>query len=147
MTGNTIRRIIVALIIIVPVFSYTGCKKQAKCGCGKDVLESFTSTSCHIYWTDGATITAMVVGNPYYTYIFCNPSEMLPKLVDAKTGDILEVSGHVYWNCNYVYQSSNSAYLSSYKTYDIEVTSLTLNLYGKNKPSSVSPLDSSTPKN
>jgi hypothetical protein len=147
MTGNTIRRIIVALIIIVPVFSYTGCKKQAKCGCGKDVLVSLTSTSCHIYWTDGAIITAMVVGNPYSTYIFCNPSEMFPKLVDAKTGDILEVSGHVYWDCNYVYQSSNSAYQSSYKTYDVQVTDLTLNLYGKNKPASGSPLDSSTPKN
>ena len=147
MTGNTIRRIIVALIIIVPVFSYTGCKKQAKCGCGKDILVSLTSTSCHIYWTDGATITAMVVGDPYSTYIFCNPSEMLPKLVDAKTGDILEVSGHVYWNCNYVYQTSNSAYMSSYKTYDVQVTDLTLNLYGKNKPASGSPLDSSTPKN
>ena len=147
MTGNTIRRIIVALIIIVPVFSYTGCKKQAKCGCGKDVLVTLASTSCHIYWTDGATITAMVVGDPYSTYIFCNPSEMLPKLVDAKTGDILEVSGHVYWNCNYVYQTSNSAYMSSYKTYDVQVTDLKLNLYGKNKPASGSTLDSSTPKN
>jgi len=147
MRGNIIRRILVALIIIVPVFSYTGCKKQAKCGCGKDVLVSLVAQNAVISWTDGATIYAYVVGDTYSTYIFCNPSEMLPNLADAKSGDVLQISGHVYWNCNFVYQTSNSPYISSYKTYDIQVTDLSLNLYGKDKPASGTPLDSSTPKN
>jgi hypothetical protein len=134
MRGNTIRRIFVALIIIAPVFSYTGCKKQARCGCGKDVLLTLSATSSYIYFTDGATISAMIVGDAYSTYIFCNPSEMFPKLANAKSGDILQLSGQVYWDCNYVYQSSNSSYQSLYKTYDVQVTDLFLNLYGKNKP-------------
>jgi hypothetical protein len=147
MRGNIIRRILVALIIIAPALSYTGCKKQARCGCGKDALLTLSEASCIITWTDGATIYANIVGDPYSTYIFCNPSEMFPKLADAKSGDILQLSGPYYWDCNYVYQSSNSSYMSLYKTYDVQVTALTQNLYGKNKPSSGTQMDSPTPKN
>lgn len=147
MSGNIIRRILVALIIIAPVLSYTGCKKQARCGCGKDALLTLSEASCIITWTDGATIYANIVGDMYSTYIFCNPGEMFKNLKDAKSGDILQLSGPVYWNCNYVYQSSNSSYMSLYKTYDVQVTSLTQNLYGKNKPSSGTQLGSSTPRN
>jgi hypothetical protein len=146
MTGNTFKRILVALIIIAPIITYSDCKKQARCGCGKDALSTFAGTSCYIYWTDGATITAMAVGDAYSTYIFCNPSEMFPNLKDAKSGDVLQVSGPVYWDCNYVYQSSNSSYQSIYKTYDIQVTALSLNLYGKNKPVGGNGLDSATPQ-
>jgi|SRR5664280_1322451 len=148
MRGNIIRRILVALIIFAPAFSYTGCKKQAKCGCGKDALLTLTEASCIITWTtDGATIQATVVGDPYSYYIFCNPSEMFNNLKDAKQGDILQLSGSVYWDCNYVYQSSNSSYMSLYKTYDVQVTALTQNLYGKGKPSSGIQPGSSTPRN
>jgi hypothetical protein len=147
MRGIILRRILVALIIIAPALSYTGCKKQARCGCGKDVLLTLSEASCIITWSDGATIYANVVGDAYSTYIFCNPSQMLPSLADAKSGDILQLSGPVYWDCNYVYQSSNSSYMSLYKTYDVQVTALTLNLYGKNKPSSGTQMDSPTPKN
>jgi len=148
MRGNIVRRILVALIIFAPAFSYTGCKKQAKCGCGKDALLTLTEASCIITWTaNGATIQATVAGDAYSTYIFCNPSEMFPNLTDAKQGDILQLSGSVYWDCNYVYQSSNSSYMSLYKTYDVQVTALTQNLYGKGKPSSGIQPGSSTPRN
>jgi hypothetical protein len=146
MRGNIIRRILVALIIFAPAFSYTGCKKQAKCGCGKDALLTLTEASCIITWTaDGATIQATVVGDAYSYYIFCNPTEMFPHLADAKQGDILQVSGSVYWDCTYVSQSSNSSYQSLTKTYDIQVTDLSINLYGKNKPGAG--LNSATPRN
>ena len=147
MRGNIIRRILVALIIFAPALSYTGCKKQARCGCGKDALLTLSEASCIITWTDGSTIWANVVGDMYSTYIFCNPTEMFPSLADAKSGDILQLSGPVYWDCNYVYQSSNSSYMSLYKTYDVQVTALTQNLYGKGKPSSGTQPGSSTPKN
>jgi hypothetical protein len=147
MRGNIIRRILVALIIIAPALSYTGCKKQARCGCGKDALLTLSEASCIITWSDGATIYANVVGDMYSTYIFCNPSEMFPNLADAKSGDILQLSGPVYWDCNYVYQSSNSSYMSLYKTYDVQVTALTQNLYGKGKPSSGTQPGSSNPRN
>lgn len=134
MRGNTIRRIIVALIIITPVFSYTGCKKQAKCGCGKDVMNTLTNTPAYIYWDTGATISFQTVGDSYSLYTLCNPTEMFPNLIDAKSSDILLVSGHVYYDCNYVYQSSNSSYQTQPR-YDVQVTGLTLDLYGKGNPS------------
>ena len=72
---------------------------------------------------------------------------MFPKLTDAKSGDILQVSGHVYWDCNYVYQSSNSSYSSYYKVYNVQATDLSLNLYGKDKPVSGNKLNPETTKN
>jgi hypothetical protein len=147
MRGNVIRKIFVALIIFVPVLTYSDCKKQAKCGCGKDVLFSLTGTSSYIYFTDGSTISAMTVGDMYSTYIFCNPAEMFPKLADSKSGDILQLTGQCYWNCNYVYQSSNSSYQSIYRTYDIQVSDLSVNLYGKSKPGTDAHLNSSIPQN
>jgi hypothetical protein len=147
MRGNILRKIAVALIILAPVISYTGCKKQAKCGCGKDVLRSFTNASAYVYWQSSSSISFMIVGDSYSTYTLCNPGEMYPNLKDAKTGDILLVSGHVYWDCNYVYQSSNSSYYNPYQVYNCQVTSLSLDLYGKDKPATANPLDSPTIRN
>jgi hypothetical protein len=135
MIGNFLRKFIVVLIIIAPMISYSGCKKQTRCGCGNDVLITLTGSSAYVYWSTSSNIYFQLVGDPYSTYYFCNPSEMYPKLSDAKSGDILQLSGHVYWDCNYVYQSSNSPYQSPYKVYQCQVTDLTLDLYGKSKPS------------
>jgi hypothetical protein len=132
MRGITIKKILAAFIIIAPIFfSYIGCKKQPKCGCGKDILYTFSKTSCNIYFTDSSVITAMLPGDPYKTYSFCNPSQMFPKLANAKSGDLLLVSGNVYYNCAYVSQSSSSSYQNPYIAYDIQVTDLSLDLYGK----------------
>ena len=147
MSGKIIRKLAIALIILAPVISYTGCKKQPKCGCGKDALRTIANVPAYIYWQTSASITFMVVGDAYSTYYFCNPSEMYPNLKDAKSGDILLVSGHVYWNCQYVYQSSNSSYYNPYQAYDVQVTGLTLDLYGKEKPGTGNPLDSPVIKN
>ena len=146
MTGNTLRKIFIALIIIAPVFSYSGCKKQAKCGCGKDVLRTLTNVSAYIYWDTGATISFQTVGDSYSYYALCNPTEMVPNLANAKSGDILLVSGHVYWDCNYVYQSSNASYQMPPRYY-VQVTGLTLDLYGKKKPTSEITLNSTNPQN
>jgi hypothetical protein len=145
MIRKTLRKVLVALIIIIPVFSYEGCKKQVKCGCGQDVLSTMTNASAYIYWSTTANIYFQIVGDAYTTYYFCNPSEMAPNLVDAKSGDILLVSGKVYWDCNYVYQSSNSSYQSMYQVKQVQVTGLSLDLYGKGKPATGIPPDSKTP--
>ena len=147
MRGNILRKLIIISIILAPVFSYEGCKRQAKCGCGKDVLNTLTRASVKVYWTSSASITFQMVGNPYNSYYFCNPSEMFPKLKDAKSGDVLLLSGHVYWNCQYTYQASNSSYQSIYQVYDCQVTELELDLYGKGKPANVTPLDMDMPQN
>lgn len=132
MIGKTIRKSIVTLLIIAAIFISTDCKKQLRCGCGKDVVLTLVNTSAYIYYTaDKAVISCSVVGNPYSSYYFCNPTEMNPKLGDAKYGDLMLVSGTAYWDCSFVSQSSNSAYQSIQKIYQIQVTELAFDLYGK----------------
>lgn len=132
MRGHIIRKILVVLIIIAPVFSYSGCKKQAKCGCGKDVLFTLTKDPSTVYFTQtGTSITFTRYGNSFDTYMFCNPGEMFPKFTDFKSGDLLLVSGLVYWDCNYLYQSSNYSYQSYYKVYQVQVTDVEKSPYGK----------------
>jgi hypothetical protein len=132
MRGQIIRKILVVLIILAPVLSYSGCKKQAKCGCGKDVLFTLTNTQATVYYNDtGTSITFTPLDNPYATYNFCNPGEMFPKFKDYKSGDVLLVSGNVFWECNYLYQTSNYSYQTYYKVYMIQVTDVTVDLYGK----------------
>jgi hypothetical protein len=132
MRGPIIRKILVILIVFAPVISYPGCKKQAKCGCGNDVLFTLTNRQARVSFNEsGSSIAFSTLDDPYSTYNFCNPGEMFPKFTDFKSGDILLVSGHVYWDCNYVYQQSNYSYQSYYKVYQIQVTDVRADLYGK----------------
>jgi len=132
MNLNILRKIFIILIIAAPAISYSGCKKQAKCGCGKDVLFTLTNQRAHVYFNETYTLIYFTTSNdPYSTFNFCNPSEMKSKLAEFKTGDELLVSGHAYWNCSYVNQSSQSSYGSPYKIYDVEVTDVYVDLYGK----------------
>jgi len=132
MKGNIIRKILVILLIIAPVFSYSGCKKQARCGCGKDILFTLTNRRSHVYFNEtGTNISFVTMDDPYSTYYFCNPGEMFPRMSEYKTGDELLVSGHAYWECNYVYQSSNSSYGNYYKAYMVQITDVYMDLYGK----------------
>jgi hypothetical protein len=147
MVGNIIRKILVALIIVAPSLSYTGCKRQAKCGCGKDVIKTITGASAYVYWNTGATISFQLVGDAYSSYTLCNPSEMFKQLTDAKSGDILQVSGHAYWDCNYVQQASNSPYQTMGQVYQFQATDMSIDLYGKNKPSTGTHLNPSNTLN
>jgi hypothetical protein len=132
MIGKTIRKSCVALIIFAAVFISTDCKKQIRCGCGKDIYVTLTNASSYIYFTaDKGVITASIVGNPYGVYNFCNPTEMAAKLVDAQYGDIMLLTGNVYYDCTSVYQSSSSGYQSLVQYYQIQVSDLTLDMYGK----------------
>jgi hypothetical protein len=134
MRVHIIRKLFVALIIIAPIVSYTGCKKQAKCGCDGDILFNLTKAPATVYYNEtGTSIYFQPLSEPYSTYNFCNPGEMFPKFADFKSGDVLLVSGSAYWECNYLYQSSNSSYQSQsyYKVYMIQVTDVSVDLYGK----------------
>jgi hypothetical protein len=134
MIGRLIRKFFVVLIILAPVVSYQGCKKQAKCGCDGDILYSLTLAQATVYWNEtGTSITFTTTDDPYSTYNFCNPGEMFPRLADFKTGDVLLISGHAYWECNYLYQQSNYQYQSYYKVYMMQVTDVYSDLYGKKK--------------
>jgi hypothetical protein len=132
MRGQIIRKILVVFIILAPAFSYSGCKKQAKCGCDGDVLFTLDLAQATVFFNEtGSNITFTLLSDPYSTYNFCNPGEMFPKLKDYKSGDVLLVSGSAFWECNYLYQSSNYSYQTYYKIYMIQVTDVTVDLYGK----------------
>jgi hypothetical protein len=134
MRGQIVRKFIVILIILAPVFSYSGCKKQAKCGCDGDVLFTLDKVEATVTYNETGTIIRFsTLSDPYSTYNFCNPGEMFPKLKDFKSGDVLLVSGSAFWECNYLYQSSNYSYQSYYKVYEMQVSDVTVDLYGKKK--------------
>jgi hypothetical protein len=132
---KTLRKTLILLIFIFPVFVSTDCKKQAKCGCNGDVVDVLTKEQAKVIFNDnGTSIYCTPLSNPYATYMFCNPGEMFPKLADVKSGDILLVSGNAYWECNFLYQQSNYSYYSSaYKVFQIQVTDVVADLYGKKK--------------
>lgn len=130
------RKIIIALIIIIPVVSYSGCKKQAKCGCPKgDKLFSLPEYNqlfnyTDIHYTDSTS--AFFQLGMYETYYFCNPSEMYPIYKNLKGKNQVILTGDVYWNCNYLMNSSSSSYYYQYyKIYDIRVTGIISQPYGK----------------
>jgi len=131
MRGNIFRKILIVLLVIVPALSDSACKKQAKCGCDGDVLYTLTKERATVYYTSGASIQFITLVDPYSTYNFCNPGEMFPKFTNFKSGDILEITGKVYWECNYLYQTSNSSYQTYSKVYMCQVSDVTSNPYGK----------------
>jgi hypothetical protein len=139
MIGKTFRKLCITLIFFAAVFISTDCKKQIKCGCGKDVYITLTNQSCNIYFgAEKSVITAQIVGSPYVIYNFCNPTEMAAKLVDAQYGDVMLLSGDVYYDCTSVYQQSNSGYSTSLMQYfQVQVSDLTLDMYGKKSGSPV----------
>jgi hypothetical protein len=133
MRGKVFRKIIVTLIIIAPVFFNPGCKKQAKCGCDGDLLFSLSGQKARVYFNDsGTTMYFTTLDDVSSTYNFCNPAEMFPILEDSKSGDILLIWGNAFWDCTYVYQQSNYSYQSMYyKVYQVQVTDMVVDLYGK----------------
>jgi hypothetical protein len=128
-----VRKVLVVLIILAPVLSYQGCKKQPKCGCGKDEIFTLTKAAASVQWTTtGSSITFSLIGDPYSSYLVCNPGEVFPGLSEYNSGDVLQVSGHVYWECNYLMNASNgSNYAYMYKVYQVQVTEVTVDMYGK----------------
>ena len=128
-TGK-IWKIAVAIVIIIPLFIDLGCRKQAKCGCDGDMLFELDKEPASVYFTQTNAYFSPNL-NPYSTYYFCNPEEMYPKMSEFKSGDLLLVSGRVFWECNYLYSSSNYSYQTYYNVYMIYVTDITSDLYGK----------------
>jgi hypothetical protein len=141
--GNRIRKLIVILVMVLPVVSYSGCRKQPKCGCDGDVLFSITGQtfdhSSVVYNADGTNAYFIVysgMGAYYDTYYFCNPSEMFPTFSSISSDEQVKITGDVFWDCSYVTSASNSGssssyYYSYYKVYNIKVTKIESSLYGK----------------
>ena len=128
-----LRKTFVGIALFALLLVSTDCKKQKRCGCGKDVLYDYGGAS-YVYFDSEniTTISMMQVNNFYDTYSFCNPDEVKSKLVNVKSGEELMVFGYVYWDCNFVMQQSGSYYQPSYyRAYNIYVTDIYVDMYGK----------------
>lgn len=132
MKGYIIGKILVALIILIPVFFTNGCKKQEKCGCDGDKLFSITDVLfdySEIYESgNGGTIQ---FSQGYDTYYFCNPQSMYPTYQGLNPDEQILLSGDIYWDCNYVSMAGQSYYSYYMKSYNIYVTKMASYLYGK----------------
>jgi predicted small secreted protein len=137
MKSKIIHNILVILIILLSAISYSGCKKQAKCGCGKDILFSIDTTQAFLYSaikyeSDGAIGYFQIYNGIYYdTYYFCNPSEWYAAYDSLVGIDQVKLGGDVYWDCSYINSQSNSSYYSYYKIYQVQINLLKPYLYGK----------------
>ena len=132
MKSSIIGKILVILIILSPAFFLDSCDKQEKCGCDGDVLYSIGPIELRyseLYVLSEGSSIYFTIG--YDTYYFCNPVEMYEEYKKINSNDKILISGDLYWDCNYVTQSSQSSYYYHYKYYNINVTELKSNLYGK----------------
>jgi hypothetical protein len=123
-----------AILLIAGVVSLAGCKKQPKCGCEGDALD--TLKQAHVYISYNAeTKSAQFVPlwSSYEIYYFCNPSEFMGELTQFKNGDEILVSGAYFYECNYLMNAGNggSYYYNMYKIYQIVVTDVAAYDYGK----------------
>lgn len=134
MLYKILRKSLVLLVILIPVMiADSSCKKQPKCGCGKDVIITLNKEPVRIQFSvEDNTISFSPVINPYANYQLCNPSEWIDYLSDFTSPVTLLVSGPAYYECNYLYNSSNYMYYQpSYRVYQIEVSAIEEDLYGK----------------
>jgi hypothetical protein len=124
------RKVLVLSVIMVPLI-IGSCKKQDKCGCDGDMLSSFEGTPVRVYYdVDNNSAFFVPLFDSYSTYYFCNPTPMMEKLSQFEYGAEVLIDCEFFWECNYMYQASNSYYGSIYKKYMAEVTDVREDLYG-----------------
>ncbi len=118
------------IIIILASTMLGSCKKQVKCGCDGDKINSVAEMPVIIYYDAEAGSASFVLEtNPMATYYFCNPGEMMPELINYEIGTKILVDCDIYYECNYMMQASNS-YVSYYQTYMADVSKVQSSLYG-----------------
>ena len=131
MRSVTLRKLTVIILILLPLFAYQGCKKQPKCGCGKDVIFELDNAEVFVQFNE-ASNTALFypLVSSGSTYYFCNPGKWIDSLKTMNTQQYLLISGKVYYECNYLYNSSNYYYQIP-PVYQVDVTSIAEDNYGK----------------
>lgn len=125
------RNSVLVLIILTPFFIDLGCKKQIKCGCGKDVIKDIVDGSAYVYYD---TIARSAFFYPETldgsTFYFCNPGRWLDTLKKYTSGQLLLVSGKASYECNYLMNAGNYGYYVP-PTYQTTVTDIKKNNYAK----------------
>jgi hypothetical protein len=128
------RKSIIVFIIVAPLLFDFGCKKQPKCGCGKDVLFTLDDGSANVYFSEETRSAYFTATTSYGSmYYICSPGRWVDSLAlkNFSSGQSLLVSGKVYYDCTYLMNSSNYAYGQIPPVYQVEVTSIKEDNYGK----------------
>jgi len=124
--------IAIVLIVTAGVILAGGCKKQHKCGCDGDALDTLKNIHVYIsYEADNSTARFTPLRDPYSIYYFCNPSEWMSELTKFEQGEEILISGPFFYECNYLMSSSNSYSYNYMKIYQIQVTNVAAYEYGK----------------
>jgi hypothetical protein len=131
MKSNIFRKILIVLIIIAPVIFDIGCKKQKRCGCGKDVVMEITDGQVYVsYLESSKTIMFQSIVSSGSTYYICNPGDWIDFVKKFPQGQLLLVSGKAYYDCQYMMNSSNYGYYIP-PTYQVQVSNLREDKYSK----------------
>ena len=131
MKSVKLNKLIVVFIIIAPLLFDQGCKKQQKCGCGKDVIFELTDGQVNVYYMEASrTAYFFPTTSSGSTYYFCNPGEWIDYLKKFPQGQLFLVSGKAYYECTYLMNSGNYGYYIP-PTYQVEVSNIKEDRYGK----------------
>ena len=133
MKRKRIAATIALVFTVAAVIVLTGsCRKQEKCGCDGDALDSLELVHVNISY-DAVNKTARFapIWDSYSIYYFCNPSEWISELSKYPQGEEILVSGEFFYECNYLMNSSNSYYYNYMRIYQINVTAVASYDYGK----------------
>jgi hypothetical protein len=127
-------KFLIVFIILAPIVIDFGCKKQPKCGCGKDVIIPMVDVPSIVYYdveTKYASFQPQI-GTPGASYIFCSPGRWIDTLVlkNYPSGTSLLLTGNTFYDCTYLMNSGNYGYYVP-PVYVVEVTSLKEDNYGK----------------
>jgi hypothetical protein len=131
MKSIILRKSLVFLIILTPLIADLGCKKQPKCGCGKDVILTLAAGRANVYYSEASKSAYFYPElSSGATYYFCNPGKWIDTLKTFSQGQMLLISGKVYYECNYLYNSGNYGYYIP-PVYQVDVTDLQPDNYSK----------------
>lgn len=119
------------LLFLIPILTDQGCKKQPKCGCGKDAIGTLNDNPVYVTY-DTASRSALFypIVSTGATYYFCNPGRWIDTLKTMDIKQSLLLSGKVYYECTYLMNSGNYGYYIP-PVYQVDVTSIKEDNYGK----------------
>jgi hypothetical protein len=120
------------LLLFAGVISMAGCKKQPKCGCDGDALDTLKQAHVYIsYNAETKSAQFRPLWSNYDIYYFCNPSAFMEKLKTFEQGAEILVSGEYFYECNYLMNAGNGGSYSMYRIYQIQATDVAAYDYGK----------------
>ena len=130
--NRILANIAIALTLTIGLILAGGCKKQPKCGCDGDALDTLKQIHVNISY-DAKLKTARFtpIWDNYSIYYFCNPSEWMSELTKFDQGEEILISGPFFYECSYLMNRSNSQYYNPMKIYQINVTALSAYEFGK----------------